>query len=89
MAKLTKKQKQVAELQTNDESQASDEQAGLLSGDPTDEQEKEKPREVATGFKGKIAKSYQDSEEWWPSSPKPPPGTKNEAISTTAESRKI
>ena len=28
-------------------------------------------------FKGKIAKSYQDSEEWWPSSPKPKEGTPN------------
>lgn len=28
-------------------------------------------------FKGKIAKSYQDSEEWWPSSPKPKKGTPN------------
>ena len=31
-------------------------------------------------FKGKIAKSYQDSVEWWPSSPKPPPGTPNVII---------
>ena len=31
-------------------------------------------------FKGKIAKSYQDSEEWWPSSQKPPPGTPNVII---------
>ncbi len=28
-------------------------------------------------FKGKIAKSYEDSEEWWPSSPKPKEGTPN------------
>ena len=28
-------------------------------------------------FKGKIAKSYADSEEWWPSSPKPEKGTPN------------
>jgi arylsulfatase len=28
-------------------------------------------------FKGKIAKSYEDSKEWWPSSPKPPEGTPN------------
>jgi arylsulfatase A-like enzyme len=31
-------------------------------------------------FKGKIAKSYEDSEEWWPSSPKPPAGTPNVII---------
>jgi arylsulfatase len=28
-------------------------------------------------FKGKIAKSYEESEEWWPSSPKPSAGTPN------------
>jgi arylsulfatase len=28
-------------------------------------------------FKGKIAKSYEESEEWWPSTPKPPAGTPN------------
>lgn len=28
-------------------------------------------------FKGKIAESYEDSEEWWPSSPKPSAGTPN------------
>lgn len=28
-------------------------------------------------FKGKIAKSYKESEEWWPSTPKPPKGTPN------------
>ena len=28
-------------------------------------------------FKGKIAKSYDQSEEWWPSSPKPEKGTPN------------
>ena len=26
-------------------------------------------------FHGKVAKSYEESEEWWPSSPKPPEGT--------------
>ena len=31
-------------------------------------------------FKGKIAKSYDESEEWWPSSPKPPKGTPNVLI---------
>jgi hypothetical protein len=33
-------------------------------------------------FKGKIAKSYKDSEEWWPDTPKPPAGTPNVIIST-------
>jgi hypothetical protein len=28
-------------------------------------------------LKGKIAKSYEESEEWWPSTPKPPAGTPN------------
>jgi arylsulfatase A-like enzyme len=31
-------------------------------------------------FKGKIAKSYKDSKEWWPSTPKPPAGTPNAII---------
>jgi len=31
-------------------------------------------------FKGKIAESYADSEEWWPSTPKPPAGTPNAII---------
>ena len=31
-------------------------------------------------FKGKIAKSYEESEEWWPSAPKPPEGTPNVII---------
>jgi len=31
-------------------------------------------------FKGKISKSYEESEEWWPSSPKPAEGTPNVII---------
>jgi hypothetical protein len=31
-------------------------------------------------FKGKIAKSYAESEEWWPSTPTPPEGTPNVII---------
>lgn len=31
-------------------------------------------------FKGKIGKSYAESEEWWPESPKPKPGTPNVLI---------
>ncbi|NOR12105.1 MAG: sulfatase-like hydrolase/transferase, partial [Candidatus Aminicenantes bacterium] len=31
-------------------------------------------------FKGKIAKSYEESEEWWPTTPKPPAGTPNVLI---------
>ncbi len=31
-------------------------------------------------FKGKIAKSYEESEEWWPSAPKPAAGTPNVII---------
>jgi arylsulfatase len=31
-------------------------------------------------FKGKIDKSYEKSEEWWPSSPTPPEGTPNALI---------
>lgn len=31
-------------------------------------------------FKGKIAESYAESEEWWPTPPKPPEGTPNVII---------
>lgn len=31
-------------------------------------------------FKGKIARSYEESEEWWPETPKPRPGTPNVII---------
>lgn len=31
-------------------------------------------------FNGKIAKSYEESKEWWPSTPKPPAGTPNAII---------
>ena len=31
-------------------------------------------------FEGKIAKSYEESEEWWPATPKPPEGTPNVVI---------
>ena len=47
---------------------------------PACQQSNEKADNKSEGtqeFKGKIAKSYQDSEEWWPSSPKPPEGTPN------------
>ena len=45
------------------------------SGDKPDHDESlEKYGQV---FKGKIAKSYEESEEWRPSSPKPPEGTPN------------
>ena len=36
----------------------------------------EEPQE----FKGKIAKKYEDSVEWWPKSPKPPKGAPNVVI---------
>ncbi|MDH3728554.1 MAG: arylsulfatase [Myxococcales bacterium] len=31
-------------------------------------------------FEGKIAKTYEESKEWWPSTPKPPAGTPNVVI---------
>jgi arylsulfatase len=43
-------------------------------------QEHESVEKYGQEFKGKIAKSYADSEEWWPSSPKPPEGTPNVII---------
>ena len=32
------------------------------------------------GFKGKIAREYKNSEEWWPQNPKPPAGAPNVII---------
>ena len=46
----------------------------------TEEGESDSFAKYGQEFKGKIAKSYQDSEEWWPSSPKPPAGTPNVLI---------
>ena len=49
--------------------------AACQSGDQSGQDESiEKYGQV---FKGKVAKSYEESEEWWPSSPKPPEGTPN------------
>jgi len=36
--------------------------------------------EEAQEFKGKIAKKYEDSKEWWPKSPRPPEGAPNVLI---------
>ena len=41
---------------------------------------KEEMEKYGQAFKGKIEKSYEDSEEWWPSTPKPPEGTPNVII---------
>ena len=51
----------------------------LVSCSPGQEKEKTSDSYDKYGqeFKGKIAKSYEESEEWWPSSPKPPEGTPN------------
>ena len=35
---------------------------------------------VAAEFKGKIAKAYEDSEEWWPPEERPPEGAPNVLI---------
>jgi arylsulfatase len=40
-------------------------------------EESESFKKYGQEFKGKIAKSYEESEEWWPSTPKPPKGTPN------------
>ena len=42
--------------------------------------EKDSFKKYGQEFKGKIAKSYQESKEWWPSTPKPPAGTPNVII---------
>ena len=42
--------------------------------------ESESIKKYGQEFEGKIAKSYEESEEWWPSVPKPPAGTPNVVI---------
>ena len=42
--------------------------------------ESESFKKYGQEFEGKIAKTYEESEEWWPSSPKPPEGTPNVVI---------
>ena len=44
---------------------------------PAGEQRSESMEKYGQEFEGQIAESYEDSEEWWPSTPKPPPGTPN------------
>ena len=57
--------------------------AGIVSAsssNPGALSENEAMEKYGQPFEGKIAKSYQDSVEWWPSSPKPPAGTPNVII---------
>ena len=42
--------------------------------------ESESFKKYGQEFKGKIAESYKDSKEWWPSTPKPPASTPNVII---------
>jgi len=44
------------------------------------ESQDESKNEFQTEFKGKIAKSYADSEEWWPEKKRPPKGAPNVII---------
>ncbi|MCH8033753.1 MAG: arylsulfatase [Bacteroidetes bacterium] len=44
------------------------------------EEESESFKKYGQEFEGKIAESYEDSEEWWPTPPKPPKGTPNVVI---------
>ena len=43
-------------------------------------QESDAFKKYGQEFKGKIAKSYAESKEWWPTLPKPPAGTPNVII---------
>ncbi|MFC1882776.1 arylsulfatase [Thermodesulfobacteriota bacterium] len=43
-------------------------------------QESDAFKKYGQEFKGKIAESYAESKEWWPTSPKPPVGTPNAII---------
>jgi arylsulfatase len=44
------------------------------------EEESEAFKKYGQEFEGKIAESYEESEEWWPTTPKPPAGTPNVVI---------
>ncbi len=52
--------------------------AGCQSNEPASDDEPFS--KYGQEFEGKIAKSYAESEEWWPSPPKPPAGTPNVVI---------
>ena len=54
--------------------------ASVLTMQTAAQAEDESIKKYGQVFKGKIAKSYEDSQEWWPSSPKPPAGTPNVII---------
>ena len=54
---------------------------GLVACQTGDKPEQdESMKKYGQEFKGKIAKSYDESEEWWPTPPKPPAGTPNVVI---------
>ncbi len=53
-------------------------QPANTGGDHSDESESFK--KYGQEFEGKIAKSYAESEEWWPTPPEPPAGTPNVVI---------
>jgi outer membrane murein-binding lipoprotein Lpp len=70
-------QDQVAELQANRETQPGDKQAGPHSVGGANAQA---APEVAAGFKGKIAKDYEDSVEYWAPKKRPPKDAPNVII---------
>jgi outer membrane murein-binding lipoprotein Lpp len=62
-------QSQVAEFQANRDTQPGDKQAGPRSAGGANAQA---ALEVTAGFKGKIAKDYEDSVEYWAPKKRPP-----------------
>ena len=52
----------------------------LLPATAATEATQEEMEKYGQPFKGKISKSYEESKEWWPSTPKPPAGTPNVII---------
>jgi hypothetical protein len=52
----------------------------IMAGCQPQAQESEAFKKYGQEFKGKIAKSYAESKEWWPTPPKPPAGTPNAII---------
>lgn len=51
--------------------------SGCVQQSPDKESKDDSFEKYGQEFHGKIAKSYEESEEWWPSSPKPAEGTPN------------
>jgi arylsulfatase A-like enzyme len=52
----------------------------FVNGCKVAQEEPENKKESLTEFKGKISKTYEESEEWWPKKKRPPAGAPNVVI---------